>query len=85
MEGRHCGWREELGEAERPVWAYRGVYSRRCPRSIITGTSLSCLEAYAAWRLLGGGCSIWDLPAKLVDAFLVLELELRKEVESGSR
>jgi hypothetical protein len=57
----------------------------QCPRSIIRAEAEVFVETYAAWRL-SGRTPVWDYPAKLVDAFLVLDAEWKKEEErSGSQ
>ncbi|MEO8660911.1 MAG: hypothetical protein ABI693_20740 [Bryobacteraceae bacterium] len=50
--------------------------STDCPVSAITGESIALLEEYAAWKVLRGGASPRNLPAKVVDALQVLEVEL---------
>lgn len=49
-----------------------------CPVSYINAQSLAWIEHYAAWRVLRPP-SMWDLPAKTVEAFFVLENEMLKE------
>jgi hypothetical protein len=42
------------------------------------------LEEFQAWKL--GGIRDWyNMPARTVDGFLALELELRREMERGDR
>jgi hypothetical protein len=67
------------GNDSRIVWAGGGAMSTDCPVSMITGQSIALLEEYAAWKVLGGGSAPRDLPAKVVDALQVLEVELRGE------
>lgn len=55
-----------------------------CPKSLITAESESLVESFWAWKLLGG-CDLTNLPAKTVDAFCVLENELRAEVNDGTK
>jgi hypothetical protein len=66
-----------------PVWARGDLAALECPRSLIRAESEAALEQYAAWRLCGRA-PVWDYPAKLVDAFLALEGEARKEEEKSS-
>lgn len=55
-----------------------------CPKTYITGESLTLLEEFQAWKL--GGIQDWyEMPARTVDALLALELELRREQERGDR
>lgn len=49
-----------------------------CPKSYIKAESLSFLETFYAVRRFGVG-NILRMPAKLVDALVVLEAELAKE------
>jgi hypothetical protein len=60
------------------------VFATRCPVSEITAASLSWLEEYAVWKL-AGGMTLRSLPARTVDAFVVLENELRKEIRDAER
>jgi hypothetical protein len=66
------------------VWARRHCAIEECPRSYIRAQSEAWLEAFYAWRLTGRG-EIDDVPARLADAFLVLEGELMKEDTDGRR
>ncbi len=55
-----------------------------CPKTFVTAESLTLLEEFQVWKL--GGVKGWyDLPARTVDGFLTLELELRREQERGDR
>jgi len=67
-------------QPRRVVWTRSGVMAESCPKSLITGESLALIEAYCAWKLNGGG-DYRDMPVREVEAFWVLEQELRKEVE----
>jgi len=80
---RNCGWlRRERRKEGPPVWSRRGHAVWECPKTFITGDSLALLEEFQAWKL--GGIQDWrGLPARTVDAFQVLELELRREMERG--
>jgi hypothetical protein len=55
-----------------------------CPTSYITPESIALLEEFHAWKLLGAG-SVYDLPARLVEAIFVLENEVRTESSNGQR
>jgi hypothetical protein len=63
------------------VWAKAGAVAHSCPKSFITPESLAFLEEFWAWKLIGGA-SYTDLPARLADAFCVLESEHLKK-QSG--
>ena len=67
-------------EPERVVWARKRVAASRCPKSLITAESLAWLEAYLVRRRLGGPPAD-ELPAREVEAYLVLERELVAEME----
>jgi len=57
-----------------------------CPKSVISGESLALVQEYLAWKLLGvSPGSLRELPGKTVDAWMVLEVELRKEAEDSGR
>jgi hypothetical protein len=55
-----------------------------CPTSYITAESIALLEEFHAWKLLGAG-SVYELPARLVEAIFVLENELRTENNDGRK
>ena len=80
LEGkRRCGWIVE-SIIERPsiVWARKTVGVTSCPTSYITPESMALLEEFHAWKLFG--TAEWrELPARLVEAFFVLENEQRSE------
>ena len=61
------------------VWTGGGVGVKECPKPIISALSLVSLEGFFATRL-GGGLGPWEsVWAKTVDAWHVLDGELRKE------
>ena len=45
---------------------------------------MALLEEFHAWKLFGAG-SVYDLPARLVEAIFVLENELRTESNDGQK
>lgn len=64
------------------MWSRGGHSIWECPKSYITGESLTLLEEFFAWKL--GGCQeLYRLPARSVDAILALEVEIRREGERG--
>lgn len=64
------------------VWVRGRVSSEECPKSMVTPASVALLEQFLGWRFAGGG-SLDGLPAKVADAFLILEGEWRAEVEAA--
>jgi len=66
------------------VWAGGRVTLDTCPTSHVTSESIALLEEFYAWKLLGAG-SVYDLPARLVEAIFVLEKELRTERNDGPK
>lgn len=50
-----------------------------CPKPILSAFSLNAMESFFAARTLGGPANIDDLDAKCIDAWMVLDQELRKE------
>ena len=80
---RRCGWDpESAAQPEKVIWARRSARVSECPKSYITAESLAWIEAYQAGRVFGFG-DVFELPARTVDAFCVLELELAKEKKHG--
>ena len=76
-----------MGEAEegsRIVWGRRQVGVTRCPKSIITPESLYLLGEFNVWKR----CPLTPLhsmPARVVDAILVLDNEVRAELNSRNQ
>jgi len=60
------------------VWARRQVATEECPKSLITAESLGWLEAFYAWKRLGGP-PVEEMSARQVQAFLLLDRELAVE------
>lgn len=82
---RRCGWQaQEAFEVPPIVWVRRRVSITSCPTSYITAESIALLEEFHAWKLLGAG-SVYDLPARLVEAIFVLENELRTETSDAQK
>jgi hypothetical protein len=50
-----------------------------CPKSLITGDSLSFLEEYQARRQFGGFGNVHEMEARSADAFSLLEQLVAKE------
>jgi len=66
------------------VWARGTASAVTCPQSYLSPESRALLEYYAAWRL-GGAADIHELPARRIDAFAILEEEMRKESANAER
>jgi hypothetical protein len=82
-ERRRCGWQPGTGVTpERVVWARGRVGSVACPVSIVSALSIAWLEEFQAWKMFGA-VDPRSLPARTVEAFFVLENELRKEAENA--
>jgi hypothetical protein len=82
---RRCGWLVNDADSILPiVWVRGRVSLGTCPTSYITSESIALLEEFHAWKLFGTG-SVYDLPARLVEAIFVLEKELRAESNDGQK
>jgi hypothetical protein len=82
---RRCGWLPSVTDSIAPiVWVRGRVSLATCPTSYISSESIALLEEFHAWKLFGAG-SVYDLPARLVEAIFVLEKELRAEVNDGQK
>lgn len=53
-----------------------------CPKSYITGESLTLVEAFTVWKVLDAG-SVDDYPARIVDGFCVLQERLLRKENDG--
>jgi hypothetical protein len=76
---RNCGWLVQVEHASKPVWVRNGIAVTACPKSVITGESQALLEDYQTRKTLGDFRNLSHLPARLVDAFLLLEQLVVKE------
>lgn len=56
----------------------------RCPKSIITAESKYLVDEFNVWKRCSGG-SLHDLPARVVDAIILLECEFQAEMKSASQ
>jgi hypothetical protein len=83
-KSRRCGFLDpqHLGAA-RIVWGRKQLQSDECPKSAITGVSLSLLEEFFVRRRLGIQESI-DTDARKVDAFLILRDQMEREERDGT-
>ncbi len=76
---RRCGWLPRaMATAPRVIWARGRVSTVVCPKSLISGASLAWLEAFYAWKRLGGPAAE-EMSARQAQAFLLLERELEAE------
>ena len=76
---RRCGFLpdEERGEA-RIVWGRGQVSTEQCPKSMITGESLSLIEEFFVRRRLGIPETM-DTDGRKIDAFLILREQVERE------
>ena len=73
---------EQRGDS-RIVWGRGPVHVDECPKSLITGNSLSLLDEFFANRALGIAATA-ETPARTVDAFLILREQLEREERNGT-
>jgi hypothetical protein len=82
---RRCGFLAAAADAPPAVvWARGRVSTDRCPVSEITAESWGLLESYWVWRRFGASYPC-ELPAREVEAFLILDQEARAEESDGER
>ena len=67
----------------RIVWGRKRMHVDECPKSLVTGESLSLLEEFFVRRRLEIPDSL-DLEARKVEAFLILRDLMEKEQRSGT-
>ena len=80
---RRCGWLPEaLLPAAKIVWARKQVRTETCPKSLVSAESLRWVEQFIVWKKLGANYPC-ELSARDVEAFLILELEVRAEGSNG--
>ena len=76
---RRCGF---LPDGKRPaprvVWGRKQVQAEECPKSLVSGESLAFVEEFFVRRRLGIAYEA-NLPARTVDAFLILRDEMERE------
>jgi hypothetical protein len=76
---RRCGFLPLAARGEpRIVWARKSAQTSECPKSAITGESMALLEEFLVHRRLGIAVSL-EMPARKVDAFLILQGEMERE------
>jgi hypothetical protein len=64
------------------VWARADVAIETCPKSYITAESVGFVEEFLVRRRLGG-IKLDELTARQVEAFLILDRALAKEMKHG--
>ena len=76
---RRCGFlpAESRGKP-RLVWVRKRAQADECPKSMVTGQSLSLLEEFFVRRRLGMVDGM-ETAARKVDAFLILREEMERE------
>jgi hypothetical protein len=80
---RRCAWLPAaLATPRQVVWVGKGVSAESCPKSLITAQSIGWVEEHEVWRRLGSP-ELNGLTARQVEAFLLLEGELLKELNHG--
>lgn len=68
--------------APRIVWGRKQTHSEECPKSLVTADSLALVEEFFVRRRLGIEDSL-ELPARSVEAFLILRDEWEREEQDG--
>jgi hypothetical protein len=76
---RRCGFlsAEKRGQP-RLVWVRKRARAEECPKSLVTGESLSLLEEFFVRRRLGMAEGM-ELAARKADAFVLLREEMERE------
>jgi hypothetical protein len=74
---------EEL-PAERVVWVRGRVALTSCPTSYVSAESLHLLDEFNVWKWFGHN-DLDGLPARVVDAIVLLESELRMEKSDAEK
>jgi hypothetical protein len=69
-------------QQSRLVWFRNGVSTKRCPKNEITASSVSWLEAFYQWKVLGA-TAFGELDARTADAFVVLEEAYCEELQNS--
>jgi len=71
-----------IGTPPRPVWVRKDIATTTCPKSYVSGDSMAWLEAFEAWKRIGQA-DPYGLPARQVEAMMLLEQELSAEMRRG--
>jgi hypothetical protein len=81
---RRCGFLPDRERGEPGiVWGRRQVFTNECPKSYVTGESLSLLEEFFVRRRLGMAHSM-DMEARKTDAFVILRDLMEQEERDGT-
>jgi hypothetical protein len=72
--------KDEHAETDKVVWARAGIWTKQCPKSLISPQSLIYLETHRTWKSLGKGLNL-ALDAKTSDAIEILEKAWAEEYE----
>lgn len=81
---RRCGWiPAALETPPRVVWARKEVATDTCPKSLITGQSVTWMEEFLVWRRLGQALPD-TADARTVEAFLILQEETTREINHAT-
>lgn len=83
-ERRRCGWLPLRDMPGRVVWARNGVSVDTCPTSYVTAQSSAFIQEYQVWKMFGG-VSVIELPARSVEAFCILENEMKAEMRRDNQ
>ncbi len=76
---RRCGYlaSDQRGDV-RIVWGHHGAQAEECPKSFITGESLTFIEEFLVGRRLGMQNTL-RMAARKADAFVILHDEMERE------
>jgi hypothetical protein len=80
---RRCGFRAGDRGAPHIVWGRKRVQTDECPKSFVTGESLSLVEEFFVRRRLDMR-ETPDVDARKVDAFVILRDEMEREQADGT-
>ncbi len=80
---RKCGWLNPDGDSGTAlVWARKHVSLQACPKSYISAESSGLVEEFFVRRQFGR-IDVGELSARQVEAFVILEKELAREIIDG--
>ncbi len=73
----------ERGE-DKVVWARKRASTMECPKTVVTAESLSMLDTFHAWKILGAA-DLQEMTAREVDGLMTLEREYQAERKDAER